>query len=70
MGVRYDAAEVRQALADAADGRPQSTYERLLLLCFHDPVAGRYSATVLASLRIAMLVFLVALGLLAWRKLR
>ena len=69
-GVRYDAAEVRRALADAALGRTQSTYERLLLLCFHDPVTGRHTAAVLNALRIAMVLFLAALGLLAWRKLR
>jgi len=70
MGVRYDAAEVRQAIADAARGRTQTTYERLLLLCFHDPVTGRYSVAVLAALRVAMIMFLAALAYLAWRKLR
>ena len=70
MGVRYDAAEVRQAIADAARGRTQSTYERLLLLCFHDPVLGKHNAAVLNAMRVAMLLFLAALGFLAWRKLR
>ena len=70
MGVRYDPDEVRQAIADATRGHTQSTYERLLLLCFHDPAIGKYTATVLNSLRVAMLLFLAALGFLAWRKLR
>jgi protein SCO1 len=70
MGVRYDGAEVRQAIAEAAGGRTQSTYERLLLLCFHDPVVGKHTAAVLAALRIAMLLFLAALGYVAWRRLR
>lgn len=70
MGVRYDAAEMRQALADAARGRTQSTYQRLLLLCFHDPVMGKHTAAVLNVLRVAMLLFVAALGFLAWRKLR
>jgi protein SCO1 len=70
MGVRYDAAEVRQAIADAARGRTQSTYERLLLLCFHDPVVGKHTAAVLNAVRVAMLLFVAALGFLAWRKLR
>jgi protein SCO1/2 len=70
MGVRYDASEVRQVIADAARGRTQSTYERLLLLCFHDPVVGKHTAAVLNALRVAMALFLAALGYLAWRKLR
>ena len=70
MGVRYDAAEVRQAIADAARGRTQGTYERLLLLCFHDPVMGKHTAAVLNAVRVAMLLFVAALGFLAWRKLR
>ncbi len=70
MGVRYDAGEVRQAIADAARGRTQSTYERLLLLCFHDPVLGRHTAAVMNAVRVAMLLFVAGLVLLAWRKLR
>ena len=70
MGVRYDATEVRQAIAAAARGRTQSAYERLLLLCFHDPVIGKHTQLVLNAMRIAMLLFLAGLGFLAWRKLR
>ncbi|HET9761939.1 MAG TPA: hypothetical protein VFR50_00415 [Casimicrobiaceae bacterium] len=70
MGVRYDAAEVRQAITDAARGRTQSTYERLLLLCFHDPAMGKHTAAVLNAVRVAMVLFLAALGVFAWRKLR
>ena len=70
MGVRYDAGEVRQAIAEAARGRTQSTYERLLLRCFHDPVMGKHTAAVLNALRVAMALFLAALGYLAWRRLR
>jgi protein SCO1/2 len=70
MGVRYDAGEVRQAIADAARGRTQSTYERLLLLCFHDPIVGKHTQLVLNVVRAAMLLFVAALGFVAWRKLR
>jgi len=44
--------------------------ERLLLLCFHDPAAGKHTAAVLVALRIAMAMFLAALGFVAWRNLR
>jgi protein SCO1/2 len=70
MGVRFDAAEVRAAIAQAALGQTQSPFERLLLLCFHDPVAGKHTASVLMALRLAMALFLAGLGLVAWRKLR
>jgi protein SCO1/2 len=70
MGVRYDATEVRQAIADAARGRTQSTYERLLLLCFHDPMVGRHTERVMNAVRVAMLLFVAALGFVAWRRLR
>jgi protein SCO1/2 len=70
MGVRFDAAELRRALGDAALGRTQGSFERLLLLCFHDPAIGRHTAAVLNGVRIAMALFLAALGFLAWRKLR
>lgn len=70
MGVRFDAAEVRAAIAQAAHGQTRGSFERLLLLCFHDPVVGKHSAAVLMVLRLAMALFLVALGFVAWRKLR
>lgn len=70
MGVRFDPAELRGAIEAAALGRTQSPLERLLLLCFHDPVAGKHSAAVLMALRLAMGLFLVGVGFLAWRSLR
>jgi len=70
MGVRFDPAELRSAIGEAALGRTQSPLERLLLLCFHDPAAGKHTAAVLVALRIAMAMFLAALGFVAWRNLR
>jgi protein SCO1/2 len=70
MGVRFDAADLREALGAAAAGKTQSTFERLLLVCFHDPVSGKYNALVLTALRIAMALFLLGAGWFAWRKLR
>jgi len=70
MGVRFDASELRQAIAEAARGRTQGTFERVLLLCFHDPVGGKHTQAVLNGIRIAMLTLLALAGFLAWRKLR
>jgi protein SCO1/2 len=69
-GVRYDAAEVRAALAGARRGETQSTFERVLLLCFHDPLGGRNTGTVMLALRLMIATLLVGFGVLAWRYLR
>jgi len=69
-GVRFDAAQLRAAILDASKGRTESSVQRLLLVCFHDLQNGRYTATVLTAVRIAMLVFLLGLGVFAWRHLR
>jgi protein SCO1/2 len=69
-GVRYDAKEVKSAIAAAGRGEAQSTFERVLLRCFHDPLGGRYTATIMAIVRGLMLAMLAGLGILAWRKLR
>lgn len=69
-GVRYDADEVRAALAGATRGETQSTFERVLLLCFHDPRGGRHTAAVMWTLRTLIAAMLAALGVLAWRHRR
>jgi protein SCO1 len=69
-GVRYDAAEVRAALDGARRGETQSTFERVLLLCFHDPLGARNTATVMLALRLMIGTLVAALGFLAWRYLR
>jgi protein SCO1/2 len=68
-GVRFDAHALRDALLAADAGATPSALERVLLVCFHDPVTGKYSETVLHTLQVAGLAFLAALGLLAWRRL-
>ena len=40
-GVRYDAGELKAALLGAARGEAQNAFDRLLLVCFHDPQSGR-----------------------------
>jgi protein SCO1/2 len=64
-GVRYPAQDVRLALVDAAQGKIGSPVDKLLLFCFHyDPVAGKYSLTVMNLVRAAGLVTLLALGMI------
>lgn len=64
-GVRFEPAELRQALQDAAAGRSGGLSERLALLCAHfDPRLGRHSAAVLGAARAVGL--LTVLALLAW----
>lgn len=68
MGVRFEAALLKTAIEDAAGGRASSAFERLLLVCFHDPLIGRNSNAVMIAMRVAMAGFLVLLGWLAWRR--
>ncbi|MBV8030700.1 MAG: SCO family protein [Betaproteobacteria bacterium] len=67
-GVRFDAQAVREALVAAANGRKPSVIERVLLVCFHDPVSGRYNSAILDALRVAAALFLAALAFFAWRR--
>jgi protein SCO1/2 len=71
-GIRYDAAALRSAVADAARGRVDARLgERIALLCAHlDPRGGRWSADVLALARVVGLATLAALTALAWRSRR
>jgi len=69
-GVRYDADELRATLAGAGRGETQSTFERVLLLCFHDPLGGRHTPAVMMALRLMIATLLAGLGFLAWRYLR
>jgi protein SCO1/2 len=68
-GVRFDARALRDALLAAEAGRTPSPLEQVLLVCFHDPVSGKYSEAVLHLLQLAGVAFLAALGFLAWRRL-
>lgn len=68
MGVRFDPAQVRLALVDAAQGRFGTPAERLLLLCSHfDPDAGRYTVAAMALVRAGALLAAVALAGMLWR---
>ena len=71
MGVRFDPAELRDAVDAAADGRIGTATDRLALLCAHlDPRAGLRSGAVLLGMRAAGLATLAALAAFAWRRRR
>lgn len=69
-GVRFDAKALRAALEEASSGKSSDALDRLLLVCFHDPLSGRNTPAVMAGVRIAAGLLLAAFGLLAWRRLR
>ena len=69
MGVRFDPAELRSAVDDAARGRIGTISDRIALLCAHlDPRAGVHSGAVLIATRGVGLATLAALALFAWRR--
>ena len=69
LGVRFDAAKVRQALLDASSNRIGSPVQSLLLLCAHyDPSLGRYTVTVMTAVRAVCLLVLALL--FGWMALR
>jgi protein SCO1 len=68
-GVRFDAQALRDALLGAEAGTPRNALERVLLVCFHDPVSGKYSEEVLHALQVVGIAFLAGAGFLAWRRL-
>ena len=69
-GVRFDPRLLRSAIERSHTAAPVSPFERLLLVCFHDPIGGRYNEAVLLALRLATALFLAGFAFVAWRKLR
>ncbi|HJV59860.1 MAG TPA: SCO family protein [Albitalea sp.] len=69
MGVRFDPAELRDALVEASQGRIGTVGDRIALLCAHiDERFGRHSAAVMAATRIVGVLLVVALGAWCWRR--
>jgi protein SCO1/2 len=60
LGFDYTPAALREGLEAAANDEIASPADRLLLVCFHFGPGGRYSATVLESLRIASVALALA----------
>jgi protein SCO1/2 len=71
MGVRFDPADLREAVDAAAGNRIGMMSDRLALLCAHlDIRNGARSDAVLAGLRLAGCAILAALAAFAWRHRR
>lgn len=69
-GVRFDDVKLKNALLDARHGQVQTTWDRLLLVCFHDPLGARNTPAVMMAVRIAMGLLILGAGFIAWRRLR
>jgi len=68
-GIGLDAAELRDALQLAREGRTGTWNDRLALLCSRlDPTGGHATGTVLTALRALVLLTAVLLAALAWRQ--
>jgi protein SCO1/2 len=69
-GVRFDPVDLRKTILAAKRGETESAFQRLLLVCFHDPLLGKHTAAVMAGMRAAMAALLLGVAFLAWRRLR
>jgi protein SCO1/2 len=69
-GVRFDDVELKNAITDARQGQVHSPWEQLVLVCFHDPLGAKNTATVMMAVRIAMLLLIAVAGFFALRRLR
>lgn len=70
-GIGIAPADLRTALAGAANGRVGTWTDRLALLCSHlAPSPGRHTDLVMGVLRAISLLTLAALGAVAWRHAR
>ena len=62
-GVDYPPSLVRLALVDASEHRIGNPVDQFLLFCFHyDPAQGRYSLTIINTLKVAGMVTALLLG--------
>src|SRR5438105_12965182 len=52
FGVTFNSTELRDALADAREGKSGSVFSQLFLLCYHyNPITGKYGGLILSILR-------------------
>lgn len=69
MGIQFDGADLKVALADAAGDRIGSITSRIALLCAHfDPKVGRHSELVMNGLRVLGLALTALLAGWCWRR--
>lgn len=73
-GVDFAPRDLRFGLVEASEGRSVSTYERILLACYHwDPQGRRYRLSIPTVMRVGALGILVVVGAflaLLWRRER
>ncbi|HVO52610.1 MAG TPA: SCO family protein [Thermoanaerobaculia bacterium] len=71
FGIEYPAKDLRLGLVEASEERIGTVVDQLLLLCYHyDPKAGRYTAAVTKTVRIAGLATLAIVAGLVLTLLR
>jgi len=62
-GVEYSARDLRLSLVEASNRRIGSLTDQVLLYCYqYDPETGKYGITIMAVLRIAGIITVLALG--------
>ncbi|MEM7353317.1 MAG: SCO family protein [Acidobacteriota bacterium] len=70
-GIDFAPKHVRLALVEASSNRIGSVVDQILLYCFrYDPELGQYTAVITRILRLAGVVFCLALALFLWINLR
>jgi protein SCO1 len=73
-GIMFDSQTVRLSLAEASEGKQVSTFDSLLLLCFHyDETEGTYSLQAMNVMRIGGVMVMVVLAAIlfpAWLRSR
>jgi protein SCO1 len=64
FGVTFNAAELRDAIAAAKEGKSGSVLSQIFLLCYHyNPITGKYGHLILSILRVGSAGFV---GLFGW----
>jgi protein SCO1 len=64
FGVTFSATELRDAIAAAKEGKSDSVFSQIFLLCYHyNPITGKYGHLILSILRVGSAGFV---GLFGW----
>ena len=70
-GIEYAPRDLRFALIEASEGKIGSTFDHVLLRCFHyDPAEGKYGFAILGAIRISGIATVALLAIVVIRALR
>lgn len=70
-GIEYPPKDLRLALVEASNNELGSVVDQLLLYCYkYDPQLGKYTGAITGALRIAGVLFCIALATFLWVMLR